>query len=662
VRQICNSRAALRLLIPDFSVPQHSATATARLFCVASFAACMLGGPPIAGQAAVPQPPTSADQTADPPGRVGRLTEVQGAVSFRAAADTEWGLADENQPVTTGDRVWSDSDGRAEVELGGATVRLWHETEVDVVRLDDHTVQFGVPQGGAIVRLTEFGAADVAEIDAPNAAVTPTRTGEYRVDVSPDGKTTTVTVWSGSADVTSGGSSFTLQGHQVATIRGDSTAVPTSDDGRVNSAVAERQYVPSDMPGFEDLDDNGTWDNDSDDGPVWYPTQVADGWVPYRYGHWVWFGAWGWTWVDDAPWGWAPFHYGRWAYIHNRWGWCPGRVMAPAVFAPALVVFVGGPAWAGGPGVGPGGRYGWFPLAPGEVYRPPYAVSTPYIRRVNITTVTNVTNITNVTVVSYRNRGVANAVTVVPSNVFENGAPVSRSTVRVPAADIARAPLLTTAPAVVPTEASIVARPAGRGVVAPPAAIRQRGVVALHSPPPSPAPLSAQLRTVAANGGRPLTAQQLSALRSTGPSADLVRPIRSAAKAIGPSLTPARPGLPAPHPALANAVGRPVGPPATGVRVASPPSSEPSTSRPGQGGESSSLTESYAQERNAQETRHIQEFAQPPAGESQASLAARQEAEDQALESRYHQAAASGRTTMPPRSNAPASRPASSKR
>src|SRR5262249_18817237 len=108
------------------------------VFCFATLSRAQPPAPP-------PQPPASAD----PPGRVGRLTGIEGAVSFRAAADSEWGYAAPNQPATTGDRIWSDSNGRAEIEVGDAAVRIWHQTEVDVVRLDDHTVQLAIPQGSA---------------------------------------------------------------------------------------------------------------------------------------------------------------------------------------------------------------------------------------------------------------------------------------------------------------------------------------------------------------------------------------------------------------------------------------------------------------------------------------------------------------------------------
>jgi len=672
---------------------------------LALFAAWSAAGLPILAQA-------------DPSARVGRLTGIEGAISFRPAADTEWGVGEPNRPVTTGDRVWSDPSGRAEIQMGDGTVRLWHATEVDIVRLSDHTMQIAVPQGSATLRISGFSTGDVAEIDAPNAAITADATGEYRVDVSPDGLTTTVKVWSGSAEVTSAGSSFALDAHQEATIHGDSTAAPTYDvaeiaatddfdqwstglDERANRTMTERRYVSGDMPGAEDLDDNGSWDYDNDNGPVWYPTHVEADWAPYRAGHWVWVDPWGWTWVDDAPWGWAPFHYGRWARFNDRWGWCPGRVIAPVVFAPALVVFIGGPSWAVTANFGAGGGIGWFPLGPGEVYRPSYAVSTQYVRRVNITTVTNITNITNitnVTTVNYRNRSVAGAVTAVPRNVFENAAPVGRAVVRVPDNEVLRAPVIGAGPAVVPTRASVVFH-TQQSVAVPRPVVQARTVVALHAPPPAPAQLAEQFRAVAANGGRPATPQQLAAVHVTSTPAatdQAVRmlPVRSAARPAptAAQLTPARPGLPATRPAVEiGTVAHPIAVPpasrvtpplpteptpqaarpveptppppvAAGVRVGVAPSRAPVAGppppvpRPPLRTASPTLDASYAAQRQAQEARHVQEFAKPAPSEPTPALAARHQTEDQALASQYHQAAAANHVTMPP--PAPPSRPA----
>jgi hypothetical protein len=650
----------------------------------------VVGGLTIASSALaqdVPVPPedrASAEPVADPPARVGRLTALQGAVSFEPASDTEWGAAEPNRPVTTGDRIWSDTAGHAEIEMGTATVGVWHETELDVTRLDDNSLQLRIPQGSVNVRLSTFTDGETAEIDAPNAAVTLGATGEYRVDVSPDGATTTVTVRSGSAEVTSAGSSFALVAHQLATIQGDSAPTynvaeegsPDDFDQWVSARddvadQAPRRYVPSDMPGVADLDDNGSWDNDADYGPVWYPTVVEAGWAPYHTGHWVWIGPWGWTWVDDAPWGWAPFHYGRWAYVHDRWGWCPGRVIAPAVYAPGLVVFVGGAGW-GASAFGPGGGVGWFALGPEEVYRPAYRVSPAYVRRVNITNVTNITNITNVTNVIYRNHNSPNAFIAVPRQSFVTAAPVERASVRLPADQIRSAAILGAAPQVVPTHESLVANAGSRALTRPPLDVVRRQVVAVHAPPPRPVPFTAQEHALASSGGRPLAPAELATLRRTTPVPQ-GRPsrttlVRSAAAqpADGATLKPARAGLPAAHPAFqTGVVSRAMTPPpapreATATRVPASPAtaSRPPAARPPVRAGSPALNAAYAAQRTQMEERHVQQFAKPPAGVTPDALAERQQAEHNDLDARYHQAAAEGRSALPPpRPAAPRSSP-----
>jgi hypothetical protein len=586
--------------------------------------------------------------------------------------------------------------------MGTAAVRVWHETELDVTRLDDKSLQLRIPQGSVTVRQSTFADGETAEIDAPNAAVTLNSIGEYRVDVSPDGATTTVTVRSGSAEVTSAGSSFSLAAHQLATVQGDSAPTynvaeeaPSDDFDQWASSrdevadQAPRRYVPSDMPGVEDLDDNGSWDNDAGYGPVWYPTTVEVGWAPYHTGHWAWIGPWGWTWVDAAPWGWAPFHYGRWAYVHDRWGWCPGRVIAPAVFAPGLVVFAVGAGWGAGAAFGPGGGVGWFPLGPEEVYRPAYHVSDAYVRRVNITNVTNIANITNVTNVTYRNRDVPNAFVAVSRTSFVSAAPVARAAVQLLPEQIRSATVVGAAP-FVPTRESLVARPVAGSLSRPPEEVARRAVVAVHAPPPRPVSFSAQEHALASTNGRPLAPAQLATLRRTTPvPAGQLSPtalVRSAAAqpAHGAPLTPARAGLPVAHPVFqTGVVSRPMTPPpsvgahaaiaqppreqvtaraqettapapapneATATRVPASATmvSRPPAARPAVRAGSPALDASYAAERTQMEARHVQQFAKPPAGVSPDALAERQQAEHNDLDARYHQAAAAGRSAMPP--------------
>src|SRR5438552_19012550 len=91
---------------------------------------------------------------ADPPARVGRLSYMSGPVPFAPAGlDKEWSLAVINRPVTTGDHLWSDQGGRAEVTIGSTAVRLGANTNVDVLNLDSRTTQLRIVQGTLNVRV-----------------------------------------------------------------------------------------------------------------------------------------------------------------------------------------------------------------------------------------------------------------------------------------------------------------------------------------------------------------------------------------------------------------------------------------------------------------------------------------------------------------------------
>jgi hypothetical protein len=361
---------------------------------------------------------------------------------------------------------------------------------------------------------------DAYEVDTPNLAFTLLQPGEYRIDVSSDGNQTIATVWQGRGRATGGGFSYTVVARQSATFTGtdhldyDLGQVPEADDldrwafdrdDREDHADSAN-YVSREMTGYEDLDEYGDWSYVAGYGPCWRPRAVVVGWAPYRFGHWVWVGPWGWTWVEDEPWGFAPFHYGRWAFVSGGWFWVPGPVVVRPVWAPALVAFVGG---------GPGFRFsvgvgvGWFPLAPGEVFVPGYRVSRTYVNNVNITNTTvNVTKITNVynTVVinktttvnniTYVNQHVNNGVTVVSHEAFVNARPVAQNQMRVQPREIETAPVTHVVQAE-PVRQSVIG--AGRPApVRPPAVVISRQVVAQRTPPP--APRSFEQRRVQAGG------------------------------------------------------------------------------------------------------------------------------------------------------------------
>ncbi|OGA54780.1 MAG: hypothetical protein A3F74_24965 [Betaproteobacteria bacterium RIFCSPLOWO2_12_FULL_62_58] len=406
-------------------------------------------------------------------------------------------MATLNRPITTGDRLWADNGGRAEMHVGSTAIRLSEQTSVDVLNIDDRNVQLRLAQGSVNARLRNLPGGNMFEVDTPHGAVILNQPGSYRISVDPSGTETTVGVRSGQADVLTAASRFTVRANQQARVTDanapsyDIAAAPPMDEfdrwavarDHKEDRIASTRHVPPEMTGYEDLDDHGSWRVVPDYGAVWVPAGVAVGWAPYRYGRWVWISPWGWTWVDSAPWGFAPFHYGRWIWLGGRWAWAPGPVAVRPVYAPALVAFVGGSNWSVSVGIGAAPVVGWVPLGWREPYIPWYRVSPTYVRNVNVAHVTNinVTNIfnnTTVTNIRYANRGVPSGVTVVRREHFVSAKPVEP--VKVSSQALAAAPVTSAAPVRTPESASFAAsRPGPK----PPAAATAREVVTAGAPP-----------------------------------------------------------------------------------------------------------------------------------------------------------------------------------
>lgn len=238
-------------------------------------------------------------QDVDPPSRVARLNYFEGSVSFQPAGTSDWLAANANRPLTTGDQIWADQGSHGELHLGGAVLRLSSQTAISFLNLADQAVQIQVAQGSASLRVLRLERNESYEIDTPNLAVSILRPGEYRVDVSPDGSSSSVSLTSGSAELTAGGQAYNARPGQLYTFSGtdqvtyDEGALPQQDEfdqwtlerDRREDSFRSAQYVSRDVIGYEDLDDHGTWRDDPDYGHVWIPNGVAADWAPYRYGH-----------------------------------------------------------------------------------------------------------------------------------------------------------------------------------------------------------------------------------------------------------------------------------------------------------------------------------------------------------------------------------------
>ena len=384
-----------------------------------------------------------------------RIQRVDGEVAFsdslpnNNATDTnaEWTAATPNQPFSVGDRIYTKNSSHASLAFSGRNfARLDPNTSLDVVSLGDRRTQLALRDGSAMFELGYLAPNELFEVATPHGAVNFEQAGLYNVGFDNNGGVL-VSVLSGLAQVVglagSGhinkGEMLTLVGQTVAEValsrlNGQDAGnqvddyyryqYPNSYDGRYNnydaylgdphyydpySRNASYKYASSTIPGINDLDYYGEWQNVAGYGNAWRPRVAAD-WVPYQQGQWTNDYPYGPTWVSSEPWGYAPYHYGRWTNVGNQWYWIPDGVNTTPAYAPALVGFVN---------LNDGNQVGWVPLGPGDIYAPRYYDSNwqpRYLTRANITPE------------QFINFGTPGAVTVVPLDAW--GRPIDPRSIR----------------------------------------------------------------------------------------------------------------------------------------------------------------------------------------------------------------------------------------
>jgi hypothetical protein len=442
----------------------------------------------------------------DPPERAARLSYLSGDVSLQPVGEEDWAPAILNRPLTTGDKLWTDQGARAEIHVGPAAVRLDGATGFSFLNVDDDTIQMRMTAGVINVSVRRLEGSEHIEIDTPNIALSLLRAGTYRVEVNDAGDATVVKVSEGAAQATGPSQDIVVHAQQAVTFTGtenlvaqhgsigapdefDSWSLERDRNDERASSSRTAEYVSPDVTGYQDLEDNGTWSSEPEYGYVWTPRYVAVDWAPYRYGRWVWVAPWGYTWIDDARWGYAPFHYGRWAHVRNRWCWVPGPRHARAVYAPALVGWVGSP----------GARLSWFPLGPREVYVPRRGYSRRYLERVNHsnTVISNRNQITEAYAnsarnIAYRNRSVPDGVTAASRATFTSGGRIGNHRVRLSEPELARSPATALAPRIEPGRESRMGGPPRSNVRVPPRSVVDRQVVVRREPPQAAARFARQ--------------------------------------------------------------------------------------------------------------------------------------------------------------------------
>jgi len=375
-----------------------------------------------------------------------RIQRIEGDVAFcddqNNDANSQWTAATVNQPFSEGDRIYTRDRSRTSLAFSGRNfARLDPNTSLDIVSLEDRRTQLALRDGSAMFDVGYLQPHELFEVATPNGAIDFVEPGLYNVGFDRNGGVL-VSVLSGLARVVGQSGSGEINKGEMLTLLGQTAAelalsklnrqdagyqvddyyryqYPNSYDGRYSNYDTylndpyyydpyQRQvsykYASANIPGLNDLDYYGDWQNVGSYGYAWRP-RVEAGWVPYQQGQWTSSRTYGPTWVSSEPWGYAPYHYGRWANVNNQWYWVPEAVNTTPSYAPALVAFVSGD----------NNQIGWVPLGPGDAYAPRYYDENwqpRYLTR------------TSVVPTQLVNFGVPGAVTVVPVDAW--GRPINR--------------------------------------------------------------------------------------------------------------------------------------------------------------------------------------------------------------------------------------------
>ncbi len=124
--------------------------------------------------------------SADPPARVGRLSQISGTVSSHASGEEQWSAAVINEPVTSGNAFWTEPNSHAEIHVGSTALRMDGSTELDVTQLDDSGLQSQLMQGAVAINVPQIRDGETYVVATPRGTVTLLRGGRYNIQAGTD--------------------------------------------------------------------------------------------------------------------------------------------------------------------------------------------------------------------------------------------------------------------------------------------------------------------------------------------------------------------------------------------------------------------------------------------------------------------------------------------
>jgi DNA segregation ATPase FtsK/SpoIIIE-like protein len=313
------------------------------------------------------------DQEPEPP-VVGRITFMEKNV-FRYLSDAkDWALAMVDVPVSDGDVLYSDAQGRSELTFPNDTkIRLNDKTKIQLDGVKGNSTALFVNSG--IARIQNDSPDNVVKVDTPYGQVLSKQPGAF--DVYVGDSSVAVTAFKAPLQFVDGkGTQYDVKPDADSLLANEKAVVSTQRflNSRWDSWNNERDkelqvwevnpspYLPEQLKSdSKTLADNGAWEQLSYGGETahyWTPRNVAPDWSPFTVGQWTnWNGEQ--LWVPYERFGWVTHHHGGWIHHNSRWYWRPpprGR-WRHVPWYPARV------AW-----VHSGRHIGWVPISPYEAY------------------------------------------------------------------------------------------------------------------------------------------------------------------------------------------------------------------------------------------------------------------------------------------------------
>jgi hypothetical protein len=276
--------------------------------------------------------------------RIVRLSYVEGQVQVSRTQGGGYQNATMNVPLVQGDQVRTGNDGWVEIQFeNGSNIRLAPESVLTFSLMTRFAsgatgTEVNLDQGEAEFSIAAGDDDGPFRVNVRQRVISLKHTSRFRVTTE-NSNPLEVVVWRGEVSVYSpeSGQEAGVKKHEVFTldpmdanhydlerdVQADDLDTWASQRDQYLQAFSNtgRAYTQSPYQyGVSDLSYYGQYYNVAGCGFCWQPSGVGFNWDPFMNGYWY-----GNTWVSAYPWGWMPYRFGQWVFVPGfGWAWQPG--------------------------------------------------------------------------------------------------------------------------------------------------------------------------------------------------------------------------------------------------------------------------------------------------------------------------------------------------